>query len=570
MRRLPLLLLLILSFAVWPVAGQDARSALDWVPADFDGVLRVDLSRPNNTLTQLNMAAYVASFLQPQRVVSSPTQRTLGDYFPVDLFDVEGAAFETTLLPLLSGEFIVAYQTLGADFAPDGDDVLLVLPTDDAFVAAAVLSTVTRAQDFAERTQYAGATIFRGDQTAIAFTPSAVLVGDVTLLQRALDVHGGGGARLSDDDGYAALTAKLDDWPVHAYLSGDAPGHALSVLLNGDASAQPMLQALGDALQPYNGDSLEAALLSGAVDALAVGLRADPLRGTVEARITVQTRLDSQATGTRNENDGVLTFIPRNAMLVQQGTDARGAFYDALVAAPTNRYFGRLLQSSFQASAAGPQVAPTAAPPDADDISAVVDGLLAALAGARGFDLDADLTTHLAGGYALALLPRPNNPARATGALVDVLLVAETGDAGAAVDGVIALAQALLALGDDAFSTAEGAAGVRTLFIPPDGEPVLQVGAVGGVLVVGTGGAVDAALRAGSGDNRLVNVARWQNVSRDAVPTLYLDLNALLATFAPLDGAPVQSGIGQLGLSVQPDEHGRYDLHVIVTLPQAA
>ena len=564
MRNLAFLLLALVGFAVLPAAAQDDGSPLDWVPADFEGVLQVDLSRPAETLAQLNMSYYVAAFLQPARAASTG-QRGLNDYFPVDLFDTEGAAFETTVLPWLAGEFVVAYRTLDENFAVAPDDVLLVLPTDDAFAAASLLSAVTSAQDLPSRAQYGGATIFIGDQTAIAFTPGAVLVGSEPLLHAAIDAEVGASARLADTPAYAAVAAERADWPVFAYLTGDAPLDALSVLLNGDGSAQPVLSALGNALAPYNGGSLEAALLNGDLSSVAVGLEADQLRGTVRARVLLQTSGDAAPAAAGGESN-VLSYIPRNAMLVQQGGDVRAALYDALVAAPAGSYFNTMLNSGLTPPGSTTSAAPTAIPPDADAIDAAVGGLMTALSTAGSFDLESDLTAHLDGGYALALLPRPNNPAPGSGAPYDVLLIAETGDAEAAVAGATTLAQTMLALDDDAFSAGDDA--MRTVYGAPGSEPLLQIGAVDGKLVVGTGSAVAAALRAGSGDNQLVSVARWQAVSRDAEPTLYLDLNALFSTFRPTAGGPVNVGIGQLGANVQALGDGRYQIDVIVTLPE--
>lgn len=562
-----LLLLLAFGLPVLPAAAQDAESPLDWIPADFDGFLRVDLTRPGETLSQLNIAYLVASSVQPNRADGS-FQRTYEDYFPVDLFDTEGVDFDTTVLPWLTDEFVIAYRTLGDDFAAGADDVLLILPTDDAFAAASVLSEVTKAQDFPVHTEYGETPIFVGDQTAIAYTPTAILVGAEPTLHVALDTMRGEGAQLVDSPTYAALSATSDDWPLFAYFSGDAPQHALSVLLSGGSSVQPALRAVGEALQAYNADSLEAALLSGAVDAVAVGLRADSLRATLEARVMVQTSVDAAVADAAGESD-VLAYIPRNAMLVQQGDDAQVALYDALVAAPASGYFNSLLSSAFAnpgATGTGAAAAPTIEPPDTDSIQAAVSGFVTALSGVGGFDLEEDLTAHLDGGYALALLPRPNNPTP-SGAPYDVLLVAETTDADAAMAGVTTLAQTLLALDDDAIEDTPGDADVRAVYGASNREPLLQIGVVDDKLVVGTGSAVETALRAGTGDNRLVNVSRWQDVSREAEPMLYLDLNALLATFAPTAGGPVDSGIGQLGLSVHSQGEGRYHIDVIVTVP---
>jgi hypothetical protein len=314
---------------------------------------------------------------------------------------------------------------------------------------------------------------------------------------------------------------------------------------------------------------LEAAILSGEVEQIGVGLRGDALSGTMRASIMLGTGMESVVTAESAATPDVLNYIPRSAMLVQQGDDARAAFYDALVSLPASAYLGDVLNSGLRVPATpAPAVtpAPTQIPPDAEAIDTAVSGFLSALSSIGRVDLENDLTAHLAGSYAVALLPRPNNPSFATGAPFDVLLVADSADAEAAAAGVTTLAQTLLSVDAAAFTTDSN---VRTLSGPTPDEPLMQIGVVDGKLVIGTGNAVDAALRAGAGDNQLVDVVRWQNVSRDATPALYMDVNALLATFLPTVGGPVDTGIGQLGASVHSLGDGFYRLDVMVTLPSA-
>jgi hypothetical protein len=566
MRTLALLFLVLAALGVWPAAAQAPAAPLDWIPADFAGVLRVDLARPADMLAQLNMASYVASFLQPVRT-GAPAQRSLNNYFPVDVFDTEGATFEAQVLPWLTGEIVVGYRALDERFIAAPDDVLLVLPTDDPFAAASALSTVTSAQDFPTRTQYQGVTLFVGDQTAIAFTPAAVLVGSEPLLHAAIDAEAGTAERLADTPAYAALAANSADWPVFAYFAGEAPAHALSALLSSDGTALPLLNALGEALQPYNGGTLETALLSGELDALAVGLRSDPLRNTVRASVTLHA--GGVTTAPPDADSDVLTYIPRSAMLMQHGGDVRAALYDALVALPAGGALNALLSSSLStpATSSGAAPAPTFEPPDAEAITAAVSGFTTAMSAQGGFDLEADLLAHLDGSYAFALLPRPNNPLPGSNAPYDLLLIADSRDAEAAAAGAIRLAQAVLALPEDAFSASESEPALQTVSATPGGEPLLQIGAVDGRLIVGTGNAAALALRAGRGDNPLLSMARWQAVSRDAEPALYLDLNALYATFLPTSGGPVNIGIGQLGASWRTAGDDLYHIDVIVTLP---
>lgn len=557
----------LLLLGLTPLSAQAAESPLDWIPAGFDGALRVRLTDPDETLLELNMAWYVASFIQPQRVDTS-RQRTLSDFFPVDLFDVEGASFEDAILPWLDGEIVVGYRRFDDRLGVADDDVLLILPTDDGFAAAAALSPIVGAQDLAERAIYRGTPIVVGDRTALAFTPSAVLVGARPLLEQALDAHAGDSERLADSAAFQATMAEAGA-TVSAYIDGDAALGALSVALHGDRSAEPLLAAFGNALAAYNGGAFATALLTGATDGLGITVTADGLRGNLRISAHVQTNALPPVDSAQAFDAGVLGLIPRSAMMVQSGGDARAAFYNTLLALPLTGSIGNLL-GGFLAPAGQVQPTPSAPAPTADDLQAAVAGFVSGVKSSRQFDLDRELAAQLGGSYAFALLPRPNNPAPLTGAAYDLLLVTQTADAEAALEGASALAQTVFAVEANAFEdTTIGDAAFRTLFVEPIHEPLLQLGTVDDLLVVGTGAAVEQAMRAGRGDNRLVSVRRWQDVSGDDQPSLYIDLNAVYNTFFATAGGPASRGIGQLGATVRDLGAGLYVADVTVTLPAA-
>ncbi|MBZ0290424.1 MAG: hypothetical protein K8I30_22555, partial [Anaerolineae bacterium] len=98
-------------------------------------------------------------------------------------------------------------------------------------------------------------------------------------------------------------------------------------------------------------------------------------------------------------------------------------------------------------------------------------------------------------------------------------------------------------------------------------EPALMIGTVDNLLIVGTGDAVAAALDARRGDNRLIARERWQSVSSEAIPHLYLDIPPIYNTFFPREGAPSFTALNQLGAHTSYLGEGLYQVDVLVTLP---
>jgi hypothetical protein len=340
--------------------------------------------------------------------------------------------------------------------------------------------------------------------------------------------------------------------------------------LQGSTAAQPLLSALGEALAHEDAGGLEQVALSGNLDGLALNIRADTLRQVLHVNATfhVSGELDLPLTSTADYHSVVIEMIPRSAIIVQSGADARTAFYDTVLTLPLTSYVANLL-GAFFFNPATTQVPDLVNPPDAQDIADAVSGFETALSVIRNFDLNESLVSHLDGSYAFALLPRPNNPAPVTGLPYDLLLVVEVDDGNAALAGALELATNVLALEDTDFEaqTIEGIS-FQTLFVAPSQEPLVQLGVVDNVLVVGTGAAAEAAVRAGIGDNRLIDVERWQNVNPETNPGLYVDLNAVYNTFIPTAGGAAQQGVGQLSASAQYLGDNLFEIDVTVTVPQ--
>ena len=307
-------------------------------------------------------------------------------------------------------------------------------------------------------------------------------------------------------------------------------------------------------------------MLEDAAQALTFSLTTDALRLNV-LRLTLQLHHDGAAASVTPAafNPAVLEAVPRNAMLVVSGTEARSLVFNLLAAMPLSNFGGQLL-SAFSAQQSAGSDSGLLAPPDADTIEQTISNWLAALWDQADFDLEHDLLRRLNGSFSLALLPRPNDPLPPLNIPLDLLLVAEVADGQAALD---ALAQ-LVALTLDARGlerhTADGA---QLRVLPGDdfSGPLLQAWSADGLLLLGTGAAPAAMRLARAGDDRLIDRARWQTLAQEAPPHLYLDIAPLYATFLPEAAGPQLQQIRQLGLRSHAPVAGRQDLEITLTLP---
>src|SRR5690349_20574016 len=95
-----------------PVAAQDETvRAADYVPADFAGFIELNLDNPQETLTNINIAAFAASQVQPTRVVLGANLIPFDQFVPFSrLFDVENTSFVANVLPWVNGEMVIAYR----------------------------------------------------------------------------------------------------------------------------------------------------------------------------------------------------------------------------------------------------------------------------------------------------------------------------------------------------------------------------------------------------------------------------------------------------------------------------
>lgn len=542
-----------------PAAAQSA-SPLDWIPAAFTGYVRVDFSDPPTTLTNLNLAYFITSVLQPPRATFSQAQ-DFDPFIPLDSFDVEAASFTSGVLPWLKGEVIFAYRHLDAAYHAGAADSVMILPTVDALEAGTFLSSVIQGQDFPQQSTYRQIIVYQGDKTAFAFTPSAVLVGPLDLLHAVIDTLTGSSPALTADPLYqqviGALPAKST---LSAYVAGDAAANALGVLLSGGSGAAPLLTAFSQSLAGL-GQTPERLLLAGAVDAVGASFDYDEIHSNnAVASVALHTRTAPDVVGAPFDPT-VLDWVPRSAMFVQSGADAAAAAADALHALPFLNFAGPAL-------AAFPVAQPAASALSLPTAQQAQDALASFLAAVTpDVDVQSDLLDRLSGSYAFALLPRPNNPLPGLDAPFDLLLVAQTASPEAAQAAGAAAAQLLSTfvapLTDE---TIEGQP-FQTLRATDTGEPLVSVGAVDHLVVVGTGSAAQLALQARRGDNRLIAQARWQNLSGGAaIPYLYADVNALYNTFLPSVGGPAVRPVSQLGIRSRDLGAGLFTLEMLVAL----
>ena len=567
MKRAPVVFLsylLLALIAALPMAAQaDSPRLLAWIPDESAGF--VALRYDEQTLTALGLSIRTAQLLQPGRI---DVGDSLGfdDILPLDLFDLEQFSFSQQIAPWLDDEIVFVYRRLNATFSVEADDFLLMLETRDPLLTLASLEPVIAGQDLLERRSYRDIDLYLGDKVAFAVTPSALLIGSESMIEAAIDTASGDSERLIDTPRYRDLAAQAQESAaVSAYFEGEIAARAFSGLLGGGETAAPLLSALGDALRAVDErDTLASALLRGQFDAVAISLLPDLERlQSMQAVITAHTDA-SAPVDIISAEPRLLDFMPRSAAVVHSGSNATQTAYTMLLSLPLSNYAGTLV-GGFPLRVSDTTSSANLPPPTADDLGSAFAGLNSAFAVLGESDLERDLIDHLDGSYALAVIPRPNAPAPLLGTPFDLLLVTEVDDAQAARDGVTRLVETLLGsdifveetLQDQPFSTLRAA---RTQ------TPLLSVGSYEDMLIVGTGQAAQLALDAQRGDNRLIAQPRWQSVSGDGQPQLYVDINPYYNLVAPQAGGSQPLPFNQLGLQTRYLGDGLYQIDLLVTL----
>ncbi|MCY4022539.1 MAG: DUF3352 domain-containing protein [Anaerolineaceae bacterium] len=552
----------LLAQAPDPPTAADPR---EFLPADVDAWLRLDLD-DRDALDALNIAARSAALLQPARPGLQALQG-LEQALPLQQLDTETLpVFARDFAPWLDDELFLAWRR-----DADNPEPLLILPTQDLLQAIGSFSDILDEQDLLQRDQHQGQRLWLADRSSIAFTPGAVLIGPEALVRAALDAQAGAGpALLAEGSGIAPRDGEetASGEILSGWLRGTQTPRALAALLSGSEGAEPLLGALGQALEGLDGDTtLQQLALGGEARALTFSLETDrPRLNVLRLSLTLHGDDDGAAAPAPGPfNPAVLEPVPRNAMLVASGSDARQLAFNLLAAAPFSAFGGELL------GAFGVRQTPGAASglltaPDADTINTLVNGWLLALWDQANFDLDLDLLRRLDGSFSLALLPRPNDPLPPLNMPWDLLLVAEVDDGQAVIDALDRLVSLTLDARGLAGDPAD--ASLRRI-LPGDDfvEPPLQVWLEDGLLLLGTGAAPEAMERALRGDDRLIDRARWQALAQYRPPQLYVDIAPLYATFLPAAAGPQLQQLRQLGLRSDSPAAGRHQLDITLTLP---
>jgi len=543
----------------FPAAAQTTPHFTGWIPENFAGFIRVDMTNAQSTLDALNISTFVASALQPTRVEFTGSQ-PFDAFFPLTALDLENATFNALISGWLGNELIIAYPELSAQFI--SQQPLLILPARDSFRAAGDLSPAIQDQDFLERELAHGAAIYHGDQAAIAITPSAILIGTPEDVETALLTGTGEAPPLIAQETYQAVISALPESSiVSAYLQHESAANALNFVLNGGQGSS-IVAALGEALG--DPDQLTAAMAAGGVDAVGVSLSPITLfNNSLEVSAVVHFANDVRADADSIDSQ-VLNFVPRSAMIVQSGGDGEEALQFALNALSMTNYAGLAL-GSFPLAQPNASLQTLIPAPTSADIHSVIESYSVLLNDTAEIDLER-LLQQFTGSYAAAILPRPNNPLPVLNADADGLFVAQV------EDGTDTLEQLRLLVETVTLQTLvekdDSELPVYALQDPATGQSLLELTAVDDVLVAGTGGAVTAALRAFAGDNRLNAENRWQVLAEQGVPQWYFDVDAIYNVISPTAGGPQTGPVHQVAIRHEAldDQLVRFVLTVSISL----
>jgi hypothetical protein len=556
---------LLAALLVSPAAAvPPARTAADYVPANFAGFIRVRASDPAQTLSQLNLSAFLAAIVQPTRI-SLSARMGYDDLLPLaGLFEIDGVSFTQDVVPWVKDEFVVAYRQIDSQLKTKPEDVLLILPTSDVFKAASGLSSITGAPGAFKKDAYRDVPLYVGDRGAVALSPSAVFIGSEDAVRAALDIQAGEGRSLTTSPAYQAVRGASAENPlVFGYVTGDSAVRAVGALVSGAKQTEPLLSALGSALNDTR--SGFGRLLAGALDGVGVSLDVNEAGTAYTADVTFHSSADNTA-GTAKVDPALLELVPRTAMLVHGGSDLPALIREGLLALPLSNFSGDMLGGLSTRPVLDSN--PLVSPPTADDLRGAVNAFLEALSSVNGFNLDKDLLAHLSGGYVVTMLPRPNTPTPVLNTPFDVLLVAKVDDETASVKGAAQFLSAVFSL--DTLDPETIAGWDFTTLGPKGGEAVFRIGAKDGTLILATGGAAQSALNAGRGSNRLVDQDAWKTLSQDTTPELYVDTMPFYNTFYPSPGGMANDPTSQLRLAAHSGllQNGLSHLVVTVSLPQ--
>jgi hypothetical protein len=575
MRKLILLVLLSgigLLGSLAPLHAQTTTApsrAIDFIPADYAGYVRVNTTDAVASLQSLNEAARVALLLQPLRIPGFNGQRLYYDFIPFQvLFDVDGTSFAENILPWLGSDLVVAYRQFDADLRAHVDDVLLILSSSDMFGSTSALSTIIQRQDLRVESSYRDVTLYQGDKSAIAVVESAVFIGPVEMIQDMLDVRADAQAALTDTPAFQALdTPPPDNAFLSAYVQGEYLIPALNGLLNGTRDSAPIVQAFGSALGQ---ESFEGMLFSGGFSAAQVDITRQDEEGTLTAQVRFH-QPDRLETAIIPAYDlALLEMLPQNALLVHTGTDFR-QFVDNMLTSLALSNFSRELYPGLPIVIAGTSAEGLVGSPRPQDLTNAITTFRSVLENLGDYNVQEDFLAHLTGSYAAALFPRPNSPIPVLNLPFDGVVIGNVDDGAAAQAGLLRLLQTFYTLEVTPGRAQQGWRFTELRLRPTDPAPLFTIGYQENRLLLATSNLADQALDAARGDNQMIVQPAWAQIGPQR-PDLYVDIFGFYNTFFPLQllsgGFTFTEGDRQrLALRTRYDGAGIYTLSLTATLP---
>ncbi len=526
-----LLLSLFVSHAMTSAQDETERAFMlaSWIPSDYAGFLQFASADMAETFQVINLASFSGGILAPDRPPLGESL-TIAQMIPLDLLDSETASFQQNILAWLGDEVVFAYREIPDTFAPEQEDIALIISTRDMFQSAASLSTIFQEQDFLTTETYQNIPLYHGDQISIAVTPQAVIFASDARIRELIDTQTTPETAITATENFQHLQQALDANPsVFGYVHGEATLHVLNLITSGNLRGTAVRGAFAEALETTQGGLSPArSLLGGRLQAAGFSITADVrLFSSVNTKFAFIPEVTSETLDLGFEAD-LLNFIPRQALFVHAGTDSQAALRTGMTLLPLSNFIGSAwtMFGIRESNTSSNEILP---PPSGATILNALESLNGFLETQDVPRLD-QLIGSVSGSYLTAVLPRPNNPTPVLNTPFDVIVVLQSDDAQKALDDLTQTAQFILNV--DVLSEVEiGGISFQSLMNPQTGETILSAGVFENYLILASGDGAQFAVSAYQGDNQLIDETRWQNVESDRGVFGYLSIDGLYNTF---------------------------------------
>lgn len=526
-----LLLSLFVPHAMTSAQDETERAFMlaSWIPSDYAGFLQFASTDMAETFQVINLASFSGGILAPDRPPLGESL-TIAQLIPLDLLDSETASFQQNILAWLGDEVVFAYHEIPDTFAPEQEDIALIISTRDMFQSAASLSTIFQEQDFLTTETYQNIPLYHGDQISIAVTPQAVIFASDARIRELIDTQTTPETAITATENFQHLQQALDANPsVFGYVHGEATLHVLNLITSGNLRGTAVRGAFAEALETTQGGLSPAqSLLGGRLQAAGFSITADVrLFSSVNTKFAFIPEVTSETLDLGFEAD-LLNFIPRQALFVHAGTDSQAALRTGMTLLPLSNFIGSAwtMFGIRESNTSSNEILP---PPSGATILNALESLNGFLETQDVPRLD-QLIGSVSGSYLTAVLPRPNNPTPVLNTPFDVIVVLQSDDAQKALDDLTQTAQLILNV--DVLSEVEiGGISFQSLMNPQTGETILSAGMFENYLILASGDGAQFAVSAYQGDNQLIDETRWQNVESDRGVFGYLSIDGLYNTF---------------------------------------